>query len=309
MTSTFTSNNKTSIRLILQLFDVLLLFPDKRKNSSIVLDVRIDCPSTFPSGEWQNDSSCTRVVWHSCNNYFSRRMIERLDRVVWHSRIYFFFPEKWQIDSPTFELLYQTVSTLYIQFWVYMLHVKRRTIIGYSVFSLKTWSLRLRIARWLEHWVLNRGTRYTELRRGEMDSLERLISSGSHQPALTAATRSQNAFVQANLCSVIGRKGRHLTGTFCLTGDTMEGIIQCLVFLKAFSVRCSLILWIHFNILFLFEYYNMYLNIINLWFVHWSIFMIFMYDFMYKQTSKDSTYTLEDIIFKYNLLIFEESFI
>ncbi|XP_034195682.1 A kinase anchor protein rugose isoform X13 [Osmia lignaria lignaria] len=69
-----------------------------------------------------------------------------------------------------------------------------------------------------------------------MDSLERLMSAGSHPPALTAATRSQNAFVQANLCSVIGRKGRHLTGTFCLTGDTMEGIIQCLVFLKAFSL-------------------------------------------------------------------------
>ncbi|XP_076665187.1 A kinase anchor protein rugose isoform X9 [Andrena cerasifolii] len=69
-----------------------------------------------------------------------------------------------------------------------------------------------------------------------MDSLERLMSAGSHQPALTAATRSQNAYVQANLCSVIGRKGRHLTGTFCLTGDTMEGIIQCLVFLKAFSL-------------------------------------------------------------------------
>ncbi|XP_025991143.1 neurobeachin isoform X3 [Solenopsis invicta] len=68
-----------------------------------------------------------------------------------------------------------------------------------------------------------------------MDSLERLMSSRSH-PALTAATRSQNAFVQANLCSVIGRKGRHLNGTFCLTGDTMEGIIQCLVFLKAFSL-------------------------------------------------------------------------
>ncbi|XP_076179762.1 uncharacterized protein LOC143152966 [Ptiloglossa arizonensis] len=72
-----------------------------------------------------------------------------------------------------------------------------------------------------------------------MDSLERLMSAGSHQPALTATTRSQNAFVQANLCSVIGRKGRHLTGTFCLTGDTMEGIIQCLVFLKAFSVRIN----------------------------------------------------------------------
>ncbi|KAJ9577768.1 hypothetical protein L9F63_005650, partial [Diploptera punctata] len=37
--------------------------------------------------------------------------------------------------------------------------------------------------------------------------------------------------------SAIGRKGRHLTGTFCLTGDTMEGIIQCLVFLKAFSLK------------------------------------------------------------------------
>lgn len=65
------------------------------------------------------------------------------------------------------------------------------------------------------------------------------MSSRAHNPALTAATRSQNAFVQANLCSVIGRKGRHLNGTFCLTGDTMEGIIQCLVFLKAFSVRES----------------------------------------------------------------------
>ncbi|XP_076767099.1 A kinase anchor protein rugose isoform X12 [Xylocopa sonorina] len=69
-----------------------------------------------------------------------------------------------------------------------------------------------------------------------MDWLERLMSSGSQQPPLTAATRSQNAFVQANLCSVIGRKGRHLTVTFCLTGDTLEGIVQCLVFLKAFSL-------------------------------------------------------------------------
>ncbi|KAG7203671.1 hypothetical protein KM043_013699 [Ampulex compressa] len=79
---------------------------------------------------------------------------------------------------------------------------------------------------------------------GEMDSLERLMSGGSHHPALTAATRSQSAFVQANLCSVIGRKGRHLTGTFCLTGDTMEGIIQCLVFLKAFSVRARYFYWV-----------------------------------------------------------------
>lgn len=85
-----------------------------------------------------------------------------------------------------------------------------------------------------------------------MDSLERLM------PALAAATSasssshnrprgsgSSTVLVPANIgssasvvtASAIGRKGRHLTGTFCLTGDTMEGIIQCLVFLKAFSVR------------------------------------------------------------------------
>ncbi|KAH8345038.1 hypothetical protein KR059_001449, partial [Drosophila kikkawai] len=47
----------------------------------------------------------------------------------------------------------------------------------------------------------------------------------------------QRALVHASLAAAtVGRKGRHLTGTFCLTGDTMEGIIQCLVFLKAFSV-------------------------------------------------------------------------
>ncbi|XP_017129763.1 neurobeachin isoform X10 [Drosophila elegans] len=47
----------------------------------------------------------------------------------------------------------------------------------------------------------------------------------------------QRALVHASLAAAtVGRKGRHLTGTFCLTGDTMEGIIQCLVFLKAFSL-------------------------------------------------------------------------
>lgn len=50
----------------------------------------------------------------------------------------------------------------------------------------------------------------------------------------------QKALVHASLAAAsVGRKGRHLTGTFCLTGDTMEGIIQCLVFLKAFSVSMS----------------------------------------------------------------------
>ncbi|KAK7602023.1 hypothetical protein V9T40_009464 [Parthenolecanium corni] len=38
-----------------------------------------------------------------------------------------------------------------------------------------------------------------------------------------------------NVTSSYGRKGRRLNGTFCLRGDTMEGIIQCLVFLKAFA--------------------------------------------------------------------------
>lgn len=63
--------------------------------------------------------------------------------------------------------------------------------------------------------------------------------------SLTATANSRppknGALVSASLTSAVsnsavGRKGRHLTGTFCLTGDTMEGIIQCLVFLKAFSV-------------------------------------------------------------------------
>lgn len=65
-------------------------------------------------------------------------------------------------------------------------------------------------------------------------------SSSSGAPnggAVVAATAAgRRALVHASLASAVGRKGRHLTGTFCLTGDTMEGIIQCLVFLKAFSV-------------------------------------------------------------------------
>ncbi|EDW25831.1 GL14281 [Drosophila persimilis] len=93
-----------------------------------------------------------------------------------------------------------------------------------------------------------------------MDSLERLmraaplprmLTSGvvatAAAAAATAATAAsggkgsagieQRALVHASLAAAtVGRKGRHLTGTFCLTGDTMEGIIQCLVFLKAFSV-------------------------------------------------------------------------
>lgn len=33
------------------------------------------------------------------------------------------------------------------------------------------------------------------------------------------------------------KRSRYLSGNFSVSGDTMEGIVQCLVFLKAFSVR------------------------------------------------------------------------
>lgn len=73
-----------------------------------------------------------------------------------------------------------------------------------------------------------------------MDSLERLMSTAKPLPPVLAAGNSlpRRALVHASLATsaAVGRRGRHLTGTFCLTGDTMEGIIQCLVFLKAFSV-------------------------------------------------------------------------
>lgn len=77
--------------------------------------------------------------------------------------------------------------------------------------------------------------------------LPRMLTNGVVATAAAAAAsaavgvkqqQQQRALVHASLAAAatVGRKGRHLTGTFCLTGDTMEGIIQCLVFLKAFSV-------------------------------------------------------------------------
>ncbi|XP_055840738.1 neurobeachin isoform X11 [Episyrphus balteatus] len=70
-----------------------------------------------------------------------------------------------------------------------------------------------------------------------MDSLERLMRAAPLPRALPGTKGQQRALVHASLAAAtVGRKGRHLTGTFCLTGDTMEGIIQCLVFLKAFSL-------------------------------------------------------------------------
>lgn len=72
-----------------------------------------------------------------------------------------------------------------------------------------------------------------------MDSIERIIRATPlpiNLPYTGNGQNAQRALVHASLATAVGRKGRHLTGTFCLTGDTMEGIIQCLVFLKAFSV-------------------------------------------------------------------------
>jgi hypothetical protein len=99
-----------------------------------------------------------------------------------------------------------------------------------------------------------------------MDSLQRLINSAPRLPALTGAAGvatgadEAEAEVRAAARRVAsltggadfglapkrpvlsgflggGAKNKHLSGQFCLGGDTMEGIIQCLVFLKAFSVR------------------------------------------------------------------------
>ncbi|KAF5274870.1 hypothetical protein FQA39_LY07052 [Lamprigera yunnana] len=72
-----------------------------------------------------------------------------------------------------------------------------------------------------------------------MDSIERLMRAAKPMPPALAGGNSlpRRALVHASLATTaaVSRRGRHLTGTFCLTGDTMEGIIQCLVFLKAFS--------------------------------------------------------------------------
>ncbi|CAG4960466.1 unnamed protein product [Colias eurytheme] len=72
-----------------------------------------------------------------------------------------------------------------------------------------------------------------------MEPFARLME-GAPLPGVlpTRDARPRGALVHASLAAAphLGdKKGRHLTGTFCLTGDTMEGIIQCLVFLKAFS--------------------------------------------------------------------------
>jgi hypothetical protein len=78
--------------------------------------------------------------------------------------------------------------------------------------------------------------------------IKSIISTDSN--ALVASNHflsNRRAIVQASLSTVFDKNGRHLSGTLCLTGDTMEGIIQLLVFLKAFSVSLFLELTLAVN--------------------------------------------------------------
>lgn len=64
------------------------------------------------------------------------------------------------------------------------------------------------------------------------------LVSAAAAAAAAAATITAQQQPSPGVAAALVRKGRrHLSATFCLAGDTMEGIIQCLVFLKAFSVR------------------------------------------------------------------------
>lgn len=107
-----------------------------------------------------------------------------------------------------------------------------------------------------------------------MDPLARLME-GAPLPGVLGATRDarpRGALVHASLAAAphLGdKKGRHLTGTFCLTGDTMEGIIQCLVFLKAFSVstvyykHCVKTKWLYLSFIVGFEREEDTINLID----------------------------------------------
>uniref|UniRef100_A0A2S2QUW8 Uncharacterized protein n=1 Tax=Sipha flava TaxID=143950 RepID=A0A2S2QUW8_9HEMI len=66
-----------------------------------------------------------------------------------------------------------------------------------------------------------------------------LVSAAAAAAAATAAAAAAAAAAQPSpgVAALVRKGRRHLSATFCLAGDTMEGIIQCLVFLKAFSVR------------------------------------------------------------------------
>ncbi|KAF0772295.1 neurobeachin isoform X1 [Aphis craccivora] len=59
----------------------------------------------------------------------------------------------------------------------------------------------------------------------------------SQAPTLVSAAGAAAAQPTPGVAALVRKGRRHLSATFCLAGDTMEGIIQCLVFLKAFSVR------------------------------------------------------------------------
>ena len=61
------------------------------------------------------------------------------------------------------------------------------------------------------------------------------------QESMTTMTTEakENAAKTSFIAGYMGswKRNRYLSGNFTVSGDTMEGIVQCLVFLKAFSVR------------------------------------------------------------------------
>ncbi|KAF4532525.1 hypothetical protein B566_EDAN010817 [Ephemera danica] len=88
--------------------------------------------------------------------------------------------------------------------------------------------------------------------RGTLDSLERLVNAAAAAAAastpppeneqclrLYQPMSQRRRPVLTGLLGAVGRRSKYMSGQFCLAGDTMEGIVQCLVFLKAFSVRKS----------------------------------------------------------------------
>lgn len=78
-----------------------------------------------------------------------------------------------------------------------------------------------------------------------------LTNNNDNLSSTSAAAVGNNSVIRPNvktpfLSGYLGtcnKRNRYLSGSFSVTGDTMEGIVQCLVFLKAFAVRYILLLW------------------------------------------------------------------
>ncbi|CAG7831588.1 unnamed protein product [Allacma fusca] len=65
------------------------------------------------------------------------------------------------------------------------------------------------------------------------------VTCEASDAAMTSGGGNESASKTSFLAGYMGswKRSRYLSGNFTVSGDTMEGIVQCLVFLKAFSVR------------------------------------------------------------------------